>query len=167
MDEALIVNASPLIFLGNAGRIDLLRATGASRIIAPQAVLDEVTATQHDDRAARSVAESLWIERAAHINIPASIIEWDLGAGESAVIAVALATPGARPVIDDLLGRRCALALGLNVIGTLGVVVAAHRRGHIDDLRQMILDLGASGMWLSNAVIDRALRLAERKRDLS
>jgi len=167
MSEALIVNASPLIFLGNAGRLDILRATEAPRIIVPQAVVDEVMAAEHDDRAVRALAESHWIERAAPIDIPPSIIEWDLGPGESAVIALALTTSGARPMIDDLLGRRCALALGLNVIGTLGAVVTAHRRGQIDNLRQAILDLRASGMWLSDAVIDRALRLADRKRDLS
>jgi predicted nucleic acid-binding protein len=163
MSDALIVNASPLIFLGNAGRLDLLRATGASRIIAPQAVIDEVTATQHDDRAARSIEEAKWIERAARIDPHPSIIEWDLGPGESAVIAVALATPGAQPVIDDLLARRCALALGLRVIGTLGVAVTAFRNGEINDLRQIITELRGAGMWLSDAVIDSALRLAHQR----
>jgi predicted nucleic acid-binding protein len=162
MSDALIVNASPLIFLGNAGRLDLLRAIGASRIIVPRAVVDEVSSTQHDDRAARSINEAKWIERAAPIDPHPSIIAWDLGPGESAVIAVALATPGGRPVIDDLLARRCALALGLNVMGTLGVAVAAFRNGEINDLRQIIMDLRAAGMWLSDAVIDRALRLSQR-----
>ncbi len=61
----MVVNASPLVFLGNAGRMDLLRAIGAVRVIVPHAVLAEVTATQHTDLAARSVAEAGWIERAA------------------------------------------------------------------------------------------------------
>jgi predicted nucleic acid-binding protein len=41
MPDVLIVNASPLIFLGNAGRIDLLRSTGAGRVIVPEPVFDE------------------------------------------------------------------------------------------------------------------------------
>jgi predicted nucleic acid-binding protein len=163
MPDAIVVNASPLIFLGNAGRLDLLRATGASRIIVPQAVFDEVTATQHDDRAAGALAESDWIERVAPIDLPPTITEWDLGFGESAVIAVALGIVGARPVIDDLAGRRCALALGLDVMGTLGVVIVAHRRGQVEDPRRVLLDLQAAGMWLSDAVIDGALRIAAQK----
>jgi hypothetical protein len=78
VSDALVVNASPLIFLGNAGRLDLLRATGASRIIVPQAVFDEATATQHDDRAARAIVQAEWIERIAPIDLPSAITEWDL-----------------------------------------------------------------------------------------
>lgn len=164
MSDTLVVNASPLIFLGNAGRLDLLRATGASRIIVPQAVLDEVTATPHDDRAARAVAESDWIERFAPVDLPPTITEWDLGSGESAVIAAALQVAGSRPVIDDLAGRRCALAVGLEVMGTLGIVIAAYRRRKIDDPRQVLLDLRAAGMWMSDKVIEGALQLASRRK---
>ncbi len=103
---------------------------------------------QYTDLAARSVAEAGWIERAAPSPIPAEVTEWDLGPGESAVIATALATPGARAIIDDLSGRRCALAVGLEVMGTLGVVIAAHRLGHVADPRAVLLDLRAHGSGL-------------------
>jgi predicted nucleic acid-binding protein len=165
MPDTLVINASPLIFLGNAGLLDLLRTGGASRFVVPQSVLDEVTSSQHTDRTARSVAVATWIERAAPVPIPAEIIEWDLGPGESAVVATCLHLGSARPVLDDLAGRRCARAFGLRVIGTVGVVVAAHRLGHIDDPRKVLLDLRASGMWISDAVIDQALRLAAIGRD--
>ena len=85
----------------------------------------------------------------------------DLGTGESAVIATALHFDGARPVLDDLAGRKCARAFGLRVIGTVGLVVAAHRRGKIADARQTLLDLRVAGMWLSDSVIEQALRLSE------
>jgi hypothetical protein len=70
MSDALIVNASPLIFLGNAGRLDLLRTADTTRIIVPHEVVDEVMATEHDDRASRALAETEWIERTAAIDIP-------------------------------------------------------------------------------------------------
>ena len=86
MPDILIVNASPLIFLGNAGRIDLLRIIGADRIIVPEPVFDEVLAGGHFDKAAAAVADAEWLERLASPAIPESVAAWDLGAGESSVI---------------------------------------------------------------------------------
>lgn len=89
MPEVLVVNASPLVFLGNVGRLDLLREIGSSRVIVPRAVFDEVARAGRTDLAAQSVADADWIEKADPVSIPTSISEWDLGPGESAVIAAA------------------------------------------------------------------------------
>jgi predicted nucleic acid-binding protein len=94
------------------------------------------------------------------VPIPTEIVEWDLGPGESAVIATCLHLGGARPVLDDLAGRKCARSFGLSVVGTVGLVIAAHRLGSLDDPQKMLLELRASGMWISDAIIDQALRLA-------
>jgi predicted nucleic acid-binding protein len=160
MPDTLVINASPLIFLGNAGQLDLLRAGGASRFIVPPAVLNEVTTAAYTDRAAQILTETAWIERAPEVPIPAAVVEWDLGPGESAVIATCLHLKDSRPVLDDLAGRKCARAFGLRVVGTVGLVIAAHRQGRIADARKALLDLRASGMWISDSIIDQALRLA-------
>lgn len=160
MPDVLIVNASPLIFLGNAGRIDLLLAMGANRIIVPEPVFDEVISGGHMDKAARAVSEAAWLEKRAPPAIPESVVAWDLGQGESSVIATALEMPGAYVVVDDLIGRKCGLALGIGVVGTLGVIITAHRRGRLPDPRAVLLELRAAGMWLSDAIIARALRIA-------
>jgi predicted nucleic acid-binding protein len=160
MHDVLVVNASPLIFLGNAGRVDLLNQIGATKIMVPQSVFDEVTTASHEDRASRAVAEAEWLVRVAPSPPPSAIVEWDLGAGESDVIAACIQIGRATPVIDDLAGRKCALSLGLPPIGTLGVVIRAYRRGSISDPRKLLLDLRSAGMWLSDAVVEHALRLA-------
>ncbi len=163
MPEALVVNASPLIFLGNAGHLDLLRAVGAQRVLVPGEVFDEVTLGGHADLAVRALAGANWIERVGETVIPPSVLEWDLGIGESSVIAATLRYPGAGAVIDDLSGRKCALALGLSVMGTLGVVIAAYRRDAVNDARSVLLELRAAGMWLSDAVLEKALHIAGAK----
>jgi predicted nucleic acid-binding protein len=160
VSEVLVVNASPLIFLGNANRIDLLRAVGATRVVVPEAVYAEVTRAGHGDGAAASLAGSTWIERLHEPAVPTSVVAWNLGPGESAVIAAALSMRAARAVIDDRQGRRCAQALDVEVTGTLGVVVAAHRRGHVEDPRALLMELRVAGMWLSDNVISQALAIA-------
>lgn len=156
----VIINASPLIFLGKAGHLDLLKALGAQRYRVPGAVRREVAAGQ--DAASEALAEATWLETAGDVEVPAAVQAWDLGPGESAVIATALTSAPARVVIDDLSGRRCALSKGLFVVGTLGVVVAAHRQGLVADARQVLEELRRHGMWLADSVVDRALRIAER-----
>ncbi len=160
MSDVLVVNASPLIFLGNAGRLELLRVLGASHVVVPQPVFDEVIAGGHTDKAARALSEAPWLERRLPPSVPGSIGAWDIGKGESSVIATALQESDVRVVIDDMTGRKCALAHGLAVVGTLGVVIAVHRQGRVDDPRRVLLELRTAGMWLSDAVIARALRIA-------
>lgn len=82
-------------------------------------------------------------------------------AGESAVIATALALQAKGVIIDDMAGRRCALASGLRVSGTLGLVLPAERDGRIGDARAVLTDLRSRGMWLSDAVIERALAVSK------
>ena len=60
-------------------------------------------------------------------------------------------------VIDDLAGRRCAEALGLSLRGTVGLVLAAKQAGRITAARPILERLRDSGMYLSDAVLNRAL----------
>ena len=57
------------------------------------------------------------------------VAAWDLGAGESSVISLAETIPESTVVLDDLAARRCAEALHLKLVGTLGLLLMAKRRG--------------------------------------
>lgn len=59
MPDVLVVNASPLIFLGNAGQLDLLRVLGSAKVLVPQAVYDEVAGATQLDQAARAVTAAV------------------------------------------------------------------------------------------------------------
>ncbi len=67
-------------------------------------------------------------------------------------------------MLDDLAARRCARALGLATLGTLGLVLAAKRDGRIASARTMLAELRAAGMWLSDPVTERALALVGEAR---
>ena len=157
MGESFAVNASPLIFLAQAGRLDLLRLAGETGVV-PQPVIRELEAGAHIHDTARIVRETGWLKVADVGDVPESIRVWDLGDGESAVLAWVISHPGSEAVLDDLQARRCAATLGLPVRGTRGWVITAQLRGKIPAARPVIEELREAGMYLSDAVLNLALK---------
>lgn len=84
------------------------------------------------------------------------VVEWGLGAGETAVLSQATLT-GATAVLDDGRARTAARVLGVRVIGTLGVVLNARQTQRIDCAATVLHVLRDAGMRLDDAVIAAAL----------
>lgn len=158
MIELAVVNASPLIFLARGGHLDLL-AQLTRRTLVPEPVFAELQVRGHTDRTIQALARHKWIEIVSSPPIPADVQSWGLGPGESSVLALARQSPGATVVMDDLAGRRCATSLGLPVLGTLGVVLNAKRKGLVPMARPIMDDLVRSGMYLSRDLLDQVLGL--------
>lgn len=155
MSEAWVVNASPLILLARIGRLDLFERLAAT-IIVPNAVRDEVRAG--DGRDASAATALAWIEPRStrDVIVPTGVEHWDLGAGESQVIAHGLA--GSRwVVLDDRAARRCAVTHDLPVIGSLGVVLRAKKRGVLEVARPWVTKLIAAGMFVDAQLMTDAL----------
>ncbi len=156
MPSLTVINTSPLIFLSKAGYLELLRVLSAE-IVVPIAVRDEIYAYGLDDVTARALRETDWLVVRQTPEIPTIIQNWDLGKGESEVLAWGYSEKGIEIIVDDLAGRRCALALGIPVRGTLGLVLVAKKRGVIPQARPVLETLRLTGMYLSDAVMNRAL----------
>ena len=86
MAEWAIVDSSPLIFLSKADSLDFLRLA-ASKILVPESVAEEIRRRGPEDVTARAVAETAWLHVTPDPPIPSVIEHWDLGPGESAVLA--------------------------------------------------------------------------------
>lgn len=156
MAERAVINASPLIFLSRSRHLDLLRCI-APTIWVPEPVADEIMHRGAQDVTARAIEDTAWLVIRAVTDTPTSILEWRLGSGESATLALAHAQ-GVEAIIDDLAGRKCAASLGISVRGTLGTVLVAKKRGVIPKARPVIEDMMAAGLYLSRAVVNEALR---------
>ncbi len=148
VDGAWIVDASPLIVLARVGRLDLL----GSRVVVPLAVALEVGAGPVDDKARRAL-EAAAYGTFPHVDVPPIVLEWGLGAGESAVLALALTDPASAAVLDDAQGRRCARALGVQVVGTLGVVVSAVRRRQLPAASPLLREMIAAGFRVDEQLV--------------
>jgi predicted nucleic acid-binding protein len=119
----------------------------------------EIRAYGDQDPTARALAAHDWLEVRPVEQVAPEILAWDLGPGESAVLELARALPGSTALIDDLAGRRCAEALGLLLRGTVGLVLAAKLIGRLAAARPVLERLRDTGMYLSDAVLQRALTL--------
>lgn len=153
----IVVNASPLILLCKAGHIRLLEKL-TQNVFVPRAVIDEVVAYP-DDEAGRTVQTFSWLKQ-VEVTVRDSVKAWDLGAGESEVIAYALACEGLRPLLDDAEGKACALAHGLKPLGTAGLLVLAKRSGLIQSVKPALGIIREKGLWISDTVVTTIVKSA-------
>ena len=161
MAEVWIANASPIIVLAKAGHLDLLPKL-AGELWVPDAVVAEVLAGPPSDPA-RQALEAGEGKRASAKIIPPNLLEWSLGAGETAVLALALERLPCTALLDDASARSCARTLGVPVLGTLGVVLRAKKAGLIAGAAHVMAALRKSGLHLDDTVIRLALgRVGEK-----
>ncbi len=152
------INTSPLIFLSKAGYLDLLKIL-SSTIIVPKAVATEIQAYGKGDLTYQQLNKQQWLKIESLSSVPTIIQNWDLGHGESEVLAWGYVNKGTEIILDDLAARRCAITLKIPVRGTLGIVLLAKQKGLISQARPVINDLKQTGMYLSDSVINQALTL--------
>jgi predicted nucleic acid-binding protein len=83
-----------------------------------------------------------------------------LDAGESEALILAQGIGAKAIILDEKAGWREALALGLNVTGTVGVVLLAKERGHIPLVKPVLDALLRAGFRLSVTTYQIALNQA-------
>jgi predicted nucleic acid-binding protein len=155
VSDIWVVNASPIIALAKVGRLYLLHDL-CSELLVPEAVVAEICAGPPSDPA-RQAVEHGWGARVAVDRIAPDLLEWGLGTGETAVLAVVMERKPATAVLDDAAARTCARTLGIEVIGTLGTVLRAKRKAVISSAADVLRALQVAGLRLDNNVIRSAL----------
>lgn len=158
MAERPAINASPLILLTKAGLLDLLQSV-SQEVVVPAAVAIEIQQYGVKDVTAQAIALTDWLIVVETPPVSELIQSWDLGPGESAVLTWGDVHPNTEVIVDDLAARRCAVALGIPVRGTLGLVLTAKQRGTIGAARPILEQMRDSGMYLSERVMNQALAL--------
>jgi predicted nucleic acid-binding protein len=155
----VIVNASPLQYLHQAGQLDLFPKL-FGRIVVPEAVVAELAAGRRRGVSLPTPEALEWIDLRRPASPVAGLLSWELGAGESAVLSLALEHPGAWVVLDDKLARQAALLLNLPLLGTAGILLRAKRAGHLHAVRPMLNQLAALGFRLTPETMINILDLA-------
>lgn len=153
MTEIWIVNASPIIVLAKIDKRDLLSTSGRI-VMVPEAVAREILQAPAQD-AARRALESGWGSQPVPVTPEPEVLEWGLGAGESAVLSLAKQRR-AVAIVDDRAARMACKALNIRLAGTLGVILLAHREGRISSSVEILQALQQAGLHLDDQVIRMA-----------
>lgn len=152
MPEVVVISdASPVIALVAIGELNLLRHL-YEQVVITDVVRSEILHELPD-----------WIVVTTEYDPQQyQILELELDPGEASAIALALANPGCRVILDENKGRSVAKRLGLQVTGTIGILIKAKGQGLIESGEEILSKLEAHGFWLSESLKKQIL---ERMRE--
>lgn len=159
----IVADTSPLNYLIRIGATEILRQLFANVVVPPE-VREELSV-----QAAPEVVRA-WIDRPpAWLSVRSvdSVIKDDprwnfLDPGERAAIALASAHQPCILLLDERRGTAVARSLGLDVLGTLGILDEAARRRLIS-LPEMIERLKTTSFRYPKSVVDRLLAEDSRR----
>ncbi|MFM8492256.1 MAG: DUF3368 domain-containing protein [Bacteroidota bacterium] len=146
MTKVIVSDTSCLIVLANIREIDLLNRV-FGRILTTPEVADEF-------------GESLpeWIEiRSPKNHKEIKRLESLVDIGEASAIALALELENSVIILDDYKARKIAERYGVQMIGTMGVLVKAKKLGIIEAVKPLIVKIRETNFRISEDLEKRAL----------
>jgi predicted nucleic acid-binding protein len=132
----------------------------ATHVVVPRAVVEEINLRGPGDPAVDAMHAAGWPDVVDAPAVSAEISAYDLGKGESALLAWGQANLSAVLVLDDARARRCAMGLGMKVQGTLGVIVAAKQQGMIPAAAPVVQSIRDAGLYVSDKLVRLVLASA-------
>ncbi|MDD5394274.1 MAG: DUF3368 domain-containing protein [Thiothrix sp.] len=170
-EMTVIADASPLIALARIRHLHLLQAL-FGEVMLTDVVAQEVLSGGDfaDAEPVRAAIGIGWLKVTPYntsATTPTTLTAYleGLDPGETSSIfwAAELQQAGKSPllIMDEAKGRAVARSLALEVMGSAGVIAIAKRSGLIPRARPLLESLRASGYYLSQTVIDAALKIAK------
>jgi predicted nucleic acid-binding protein len=151
----VVSDTGPLLHLGEADALHLARLVGSLHV-PPRVNAELAHLLSGWEAPAWLTIDALAVPHAAEA------AAWQqsglLDAGEAEAIALARQLKADWLLTDDAAARLFAAQLGLEVHGSLGIVLWAAAVGHLDRAQadQMLTRLAASSLWISNRILAEA-----------
>ena len=149
----IVVNSSPLILLSKIGRLQLLNSL-FKKVYVPIAVIQEVQGAGKQN----IKFDQIKFHQLEIVNkLAVQGLLGKLHIGEAEVMIGAIEQGIQSVVLDDSAARGKAKQLGLDIVGTLGILLAASKKGILSNLEQEITNLRNAGMYLSDELITKIM----------
>jgi predicted nucleic acid-binding protein len=146
MDKIIISDTSCLIALSNIGMLHILKDLFEEVLITPE----------ENDEFGNQLPNWIIVSQAKN-KLKQTEIENKLDKGEASSIALALEIPSSTLIIDEVKGRNIAKNLNIEIIGTIGIIILAGKKGIVNDVISIVLKLVNNGFRLSNEIVDRII----------
>ena len=157
----VVANTTPLIGLASIKRFDLLTRLFGEVHIA-NAVYDEIMKAGTTKKTAiQEVSSSTWLKKVIvndRLAVDVLLDELDLGEAETNILAHEINADWV--IMDEKKGRQKLAQLGLNKIGTVGILLKAKEVGFLPYIKPELERLQENGFSLSQIVIDTVLQQA-------
>ncbi len=119
----VISNSSPVIHLAKINKLNLLEKL-YTRVIVPEKVYLECTETTQYHQEIQLISNSTWMTTLHIKDIRLfNLLYTEIDAGEAEALVLALEIDADLVLLDDMEARIKARSLGLNVTGTLGILL--------------------------------------------
>ncbi len=150
MLDIVISDTSCLILLNNIGAIDLL-----------QKLYNKITTTTEVAEEFGDYLPNWIVIKAAKDKHYQKILELQIDRGEASAIALAIEFETCTLIVDDNKARKVAKSLGLNITGTIGIIVKAKLNGVIPSIKPYLVKIQETNFRISESLIKEALLKAE------
>ncbi|MBC6455599.1 MAG: DUF3368 domain-containing protein [Hormoscilla sp. SP5CHS1] len=148
MSDKAVTNSTCLIGLQRIGQLEILPQVFPV-VFAPPAVQTEVGINLS------------WLRVQAVQNTAfVTVLQESIHRGEAEAIALAIELKDVVVILDEKKARAVAKKLGLQVTGTVGMLLRGKKRGVIPEIKPLLYSLQETGFRLSENLIQEALRLA-------
>ncbi len=152
----VVSDTGPIIALAHIGQIDILRRL-FGQVLIPPAVQAEI----RDETSAAALDNADWIVlEEVKDTLAVQLLREELDAGESEAIVLAEEHQAVLLFLDERAATRKARSIGLQCIGTLGILLIAKEKGIVTELKPLLDHLQSEGFHMSDALYSQVLRSA-------
>lgn len=155
----VVSNSTILIGLAKIDRLDLLKKL-FSKVYIPEAVFNELTQTQK--AGASDIRRASYLEQKAPNDVKeVALLLGNLDRGEAEVLVLSKELNADLVLIDEEKARKAAVLAGFEVMGLMGVLLAAKRQGFLKSIKSLISELKEKKFRVAEDIVVDILKSAE------
>ena len=147
--KIIISDASCIIILEKIGELEILHKLFGSIL----------TTTEIQQEFGKELPDWINIEKPSNEDY-ARLVRATLDSGEASAIALSLNYEDPLLILDDLKARNFANKIGINVTGTLGILLNAKSSGVLKSIKPVLANIEKTNFRLSRELVQKVLEIA-------